>query len=405
MDAVIKPVSCKLDPVSVWRKFIFERVFGGLAIICIPIYLTSVYLCIVSDLWMMAAVDTFAYMILLVAVFNKRLPQHCNYLLGSALAYIIGIAFLVTIGPSGAGWFWLFIFPPLAILMLGSRAGQWAQLLNFISIVIVGVAYHFNLLSWPQTSGYNSFIYGVVALNFFVTNALLTFAITFVMEKMINKIEQDNATVAALSSGMSWLSEYQHSQSEQQCTRLQRYVQVLGNHLLNKEDKPDELDEIFVMDLSTAATLHDIGNIEVSQSILLKNSVISADEHESLKHHTLAGAEISRVLHSIAPNSDIIRLVKQVCTHHHENWDGSGYPQGLVATAIPLAARLVRICDVYDAMTSKRCHREAISHTEAVEHIKAECGQLFDPLLVDCFVEVASQFNLISQSHVETSLI
>jgi putative two-component system response regulator len=127
--------------------------------------------------------------------------------------------------------------------------------------------------------------------------------------------------------------------------------------------------------------LHDLGRIGISESILLKQGPLSRDELEAVRRHVEIGERIAGPLPGAARFGPIIR-------HHHEHWDGSGYPEGLSGHSIPMGARIIGIVDAYDAMTQYRPYREPRSIADAVEEMRRERGRQFDPTLVDEFVRV-----------------
>jgi HD-GYP domain-containing protein (c-di-GMP phosphodiesterase class II) len=133
--------------------------------------------------------------------------------------------------------------------------------------------------------------------------------------------------------------------------------------------------------LSYAALLHDLGKIGVPDALLLKPGAFSPEERQAMECHTTLGAEIlSGGFHPLVEMSHSIALT------HHERWDGKGYPQGLAGHDIPIEGRIVAVCDVYDALTSKRPYKEAWSSEEAVAEIVRQSGSHFDPLVVDAFL-------------------
>lgn len=132
-----------------------------------------------------------------------------------------------------------------------------------------------------------------------------------------------------------------------------------------------------------AATLHDIGKIAIPDSVLLKNGGLTLEELDVLKQHTSIGA---RMLSGSA--SPILQLAGEIALYHHENWNGTGYTPGLQAEMIPLPARLVRVADVFDALTHSRPYKEAWHIDDAFAYITENSGILFDPAIVDAFVKV-----------------
>jgi putative nucleotidyltransferase with HDIG domain len=135
--------------------------------------------------------------------------------------------------------------------------------------------------------------------------------------------------------------------------------------------------------LEEAAQLHDIGKIGVSDSVLGKNGPLTAEEYEEIRRHPRQGARIVGALRSMEPLVTIIE-------HHHESWDGNGYPDGLAGEDIPLGARIMAIADTYDAMTSDRPYRKAMLPVEAFEEIEGLAGTQFDPAVVRAFVEAVT---------------
>ncbi|MFL5884208.1 MAG: HD-GYP domain-containing protein, partial [Thermoleophilaceae bacterium] len=136
-----------------------------------------------------------------------------------------------------------------------------------------------------------------------------------------------------------------------------------------------------------ASAMHDIGKIGIPDSVLLKPASLDATEWELMQTHTTVGANVLS-----GSRSSLVRLAEVIALTHHERWDGSGYPFGLVGEKIPLAGRICAICDVYDALTSKRPYKEASTHEEAVAEIERGIGTHFDPDLARAFLELAPTF-------------
>lgn len=131
-----------------------------------------------------------------------------------------------------------------------------------------------------------------------------------------------------------------------------------------------------------ASPMHDVGKIGIRDEILLKPGKLTDDEFEIMKTHAQIGADIIG-----NHKSPVLKLAREIALCHHEKWDGSGYPRGLAGEDIPLEARIVAICDVFDALTSKRPYKEAWSIEKAISFMKEQSDQHFDPKLVELFVE------------------
>ncbi len=131
----------------------------------------------------------------------------------------------------------------------------------------------------------------------------------------------------------------------------------------------------------TASLIHDIGKVATPDQALLKSGALTIDEREVMQRHAAIGEEIVRRMEGLEATAPIVR-------HHHERWDGAGYPDGLVGPGIPLGARLIAVADTYDAMTNDRVYRRALGHREALAELLAERGRQFDPIVVDIFSRV-----------------
>ncbi|MBE7706600.1 MAG: HD domain-containing protein [Cyanobacteria bacterium SIG30] len=176
-------------------------------------------------------------------------------------------------------------------------------------------------------------------------------------------------TIKSIASALDAKDPYTHGHS----VRVTLYALILSN-ALGLNDK--ELEEI-----ETAGLLHDIGKIAIPQSILCKPGKLTDDEYKVMKLHP---ENSERLIMSIKKLNGISSWVKT----HHERWDGKGYPNGLRGEAIPLSARIIAIADTYDAMTSTRSYRQALSHEVAIEEIQKCAGSQFDPNLASKFIEL-----------------
>jgi putative two-component system response regulator len=142
-----------------------------------------------------------------------------------------------------------------------------------------------------------------------------------------------------------------------------------------------DLDEATCEDLRVAGRLHDVGKIGIREAILNKPDRLTLEEFEHVKQHVRIGLDI------LAPLFHIKKPLEYV-EHHHERWDGAGYPQGLAGEAIPMGARILCAADTFDALTSKRAYREPIAPLAALEHLRVDSGTQFDPSVYDALVRV-----------------
>jgi response regulator RpfG family c-di-GMP phosphodiesterase len=154
------------------------------------------------------------------------------------------------------------------------------------------------------------------------------------------------------------------------------------------------LNEQFVESIKLAAPLHDLGKIAIPERVLNKTSKLDSDEWDVMKTHSEIGSDILK-----QSTSSVAKLGAKLAKYHHENWDGSGYPEGLSGENIPMEARIMAIADVYDAMGSKRSYREPHSNEQIKDYIISQRGVKFDPKLVDVFVSSFDELISIKQNH------
>jgi putative two-component system response regulator len=178
--------------------------------------------------------------------------------------------------------------------------------------------------------------------------------------------------------------------------RTQHGLKTLMNGLMELDIYGDLLLEWDLDLMLQSSQLHDVGKIAIPDSILNKPGRLTAEEFETIKTHVLLGVKIIERIENETPSSDFLKYAKIFAKTHHEKWDGSGYPYGLVRQEIPLPGQLLAIADVYDALTSERPYKKAFPHSKAVQVIVEGKGSYFDPVLVDVFKQVADQFVLLS---------
>lgn len=223
-----------------------------------------------------------------------------------------------------------------------------------------------------------------------VINTLMLYAkqkhlMQMVTEQVYKREKSNNLMIDILSH----IVEFRNGESGLHIQHIHAAVELLLRQLVTQTDKYP-LTEYDISLISTASALHDIGKINIPDSILNKPGRLTREEFEVMKTHTTIGASI---LKSFAFHQDepLIRVAYDICRWHHERYDGSGYPDGLCGDEIPITAQVVALADVYDALTSERCYKKAYSQEEAIRTIlNGECGR-FNPLLLDCLLAVKDQ--------------
>ena len=180
--------------------------------------------------------------------------------------------------------------------------------------------------------------------------------------------------------------------------RTQHYVKAIATRLFTMGKYPNEITELKIDLLFRAAPLHDIGKVGIPDSILQKSCNLDAAEWAILKTHTTIGESVLSAAKPLFKNKKtIISTAIKMAGGHHENWDGTGYPRGLVGEATPVSARIMSIADVYDALVSKRTYKKQWTHEQAVEEIVSMRNTKFDPVIVDAFIEEQESFWEIAQ--------
>lgn len=169
------------------------------------------------------------------------------------------------------------------------------------------------------------------------------------------------------------------------------YAKLIADGCIANGVYPEIIDEDFAYLIEKAAPMHDLGKISVPDAILKAPRRLTDQEFEIMKRHTENGAELIESIYDGIESEEYIRMASNIAKYHHERWDGSGYLSGTAGTDIPLEARIMAIADVFDALTSKRCYKEAFPISEAFEEISKGSGTQFDPALVDVFLHYKSR--------------
>lgn len=209
---------------------------------------------------------------------------------------------------------------------------------------------------------------------------------------------QDKDTVIF---SLAKLAETRDPETGLHLERIQSYCRVIAEKLMHHRLYPDMINRRFVEEIFATSPLHDIGKVGIPDQILLKPGRLDEQEFEIMKTHTLIGCNTLQSSIAKNPRANYLKMSAQIARSHHERWDGKGYPDGLIGDDIPLAARIVSVADVYDALASKRIYKEAFSHEKTRSMISEGKSGQFDPLLVDVFLECEQEFAGILQKFKE----
>ncbi|MEW8492500.1 MAG: HD domain-containing phosphohydrolase [Candidatus Thiodiazotropha taylori] len=222
----------------------------------------------------------------------------------------------------------------------------------------------------------------------------------FALQKLVDERTREvEHTKDALIFSMGAMAEMRDRETSSHLLRTGHFVRLLAEGLASRDRYRHILDTQTIVSIYRAAPLHDIGKIGVSDGILLKNGSLTEEEREQMQKHVDYGRELIEEAEARIGTTPFIRTAKEIAYHHHEKWDGTGYPKGLKGEEIPLSARLMAVADVYDAKVSQRYYKDAIPHETVVAQIQAASGKHFDPEIIEVFVEKQDSFYRIFEKY------
>ena len=299
--------------------------------------------------------------------------------------------------------------------MVGSRVGQWLTLgLTTLHVGLLGAGVlllmHMAVTEGQPTLGVLYQLVGVLC-GLAITGPGMATLVSSIAElrhraalkDMNQRLEREvRERVAeslgirnALIFGLAKLADYRDNDTGTHLERIGEYVEILAHEV---RDLHDEIDDKWIERLKLASSLHDIGKVGVSDSVLLKPGRLDPDERLLMEQHPLIGADTLLAIRRKIGQDPFLDMGVEVTLQHHERWDGSGYPFGLTGHQIALSARIVALADFYDAVTSVRVYKSAMSHDEAVQLIAQERGRHFDPAVVDAFLANADRFDRVRRA-------
>lgn len=289
----------------------------------------------------------------------------------------------------------------LLALIIVLRFSTWATGLTFFSFLLIIPAGSSILLE-----RYQVFISPVPTMVVFFISFTLLALVRFRSEELrvLHRERQLAAARDCAIVGWASLAETRDTETGNHIFRTQKYIQAMAQYLVDHENtayriQPEEVDLLF-----KSSPLHDVGKIGVPDSILLKQGPLTPAEFEEMKKHTVYGAEALAKAESasgITDDSSFLKTAREIALTHHERWDGTGYPNGLEGTNIPLSGRLMALADVYDALISDRVYKKGMSHEAAAKIIRNSRGTHFDPEIVAVFEILEDEFLAINLEHAD----
>ena len=201
---------------------------------------------------------------------------------------------------------------------------------------------------------------------------------------------------------MGEMAEYRHKETGDHIRRTMQYVRILANKTLENGQHLEQLTPAYIDMLYKSAPLHDIGKVAIPDGILLKPGKLTQEEFEIMKRHTTYGEEIIYKLEEMAgQTSSFLQCAKEITGTHHEHFDGSGYPRGLIGEDIPLSGRIMIIDKKKKNLEGKRIYKPALSHDEAVRLLAVDRKKDFDPHLLEAFLQTQGEFDAIANRYAD----
>ncbi|MCI0420305.1 MAG: response regulator [Acidobacteria bacterium] len=211
-------------------------------------------------------------------------------------------------------------------------------------------------------------------------------------QQLIDRLLEVQSAQDAAIIGFAKLAECRNPETGVHLERMREYCRVLAEHMAQLPPYRTQVDERYIDALYKSSPLHDVGKVGIPDSILLKPGKLTHEEYEIMKTHTIIGGDALKAAESKLPGRSFLTLGKEIAYHHHEKFDGSGYPFGLSGESIPLCARIVAFADAYDALTSKRVYKDMVSPDESKRRLLTDRGKHFDPEVVDAFLTREADF-------------
>jgi putative two-component system response regulator len=211
-------------------------------------------------------------------------------------------------------------------------------------------------------------------------------------QRLAEQLQEISVSQMATIFALAKLAEARDDDTGRHIERIRTFVKMLAEQMRRMGLHVAALTTAFIDDLYQTAALHDIGKVGIPDAILLKPGKLTPEEFVEMKKHCVIGANTLATVLKQHPDNRFLRMGVDVARSHHEKWAGGGYPDNLKGATIPLAARIVAVADFYDALTSSRCYRPAISHEDTCRTIRESSGIHFDPDVVVAFHTLDEQF-------------
>ena len=356
-----------LDTVPLWLNNTFHCLF--FLAVDVTMFLSFIYLCDAtfgfpkSTIKKILLCSPFVINVLAIFIFIKDL----NYVIGKTTNYSMGLSVIACY--LNALVYLLFLFFVVTLYRKKIEKNRYAG-------VIMSIAVSLTVMILQS-------IFPEILITSIVPAAFILGFYLLMEDPSYRRLEKHNYEMI---SGFSTLVENKDDSTGGHILRTKQYVEIILNQLQNEKKYRNIISRDFVKNMLNAAPMHDIGKISTPDVILQKPGKLTPEEYEIMKQHAPRGGEIIMETFSRLDNPEFLKTAYYVARYHHEKWNGNGYPEGLDGEKIPLCARIMAIADVFDAVSAKRCYRDAMPIDQCFQIIEKGRGTDFDPALVDVFL-------------------
>ena len=356
-----------LDTVPLWLNNTFHCLF--FLAVDVTMFLSFIYLCDAtfgfpkSTIKKILLCSPFVINVLAIFIFIKDL----NYVIGKTTNYSMGLSVIACY--LNALVYLLFLFFVVTLYRKKIEKNRYAG-------VIMSIAVSLTVMILQS-------IFPEILITSIVPAAFILGFYLLMEDPSYRRLEKHNYEMI---SGFSTLVENKDDSTGGHILRTKQYVEIILNQLQNEKKYRNIISRDFVKNMLNAAPMHDIGKISTPDVILQKPGKLTPEEYEIMKQHAPRGGEIIMETFSRLDNTEFLKTAYYVARYHHEKWNGNGYPEGLDGEKIPLCARIMAIADVFDAVSAKRCYRDAMPIDQCFQIIEKGRGTDFDPDFVDVFL-------------------
>ena len=279
----------------------------------------------------------------------------------------------------------VYMFGSAMLLVFGRKNMGHNKLITITTCIVAALAVTVYQMIHPQA---------------LLTSLVSVFVIIGAYLNMENPLFQKlSAYNKEMVMGFATLVENRDGNTGGHIRRTTTYVEMLAKELKDRGLYKDELTEDYIKNLVMAAPMHDVGKIAIPDAILQKPGKLTAEEFDVMKTHAAKGGEIIKETFKSMGDDEYEKIAYQVARFHHEKWNGKGYPDGLSRKEIPLCARIMAVADVFDAVSAKRCYRDAMPLEQCFSIIEDGSGQDFDPYIADVFLDMKEIITKIVESN------